>query len=223
MPLRKNLLVNNEIYHVINRGTGSIPIFNTPRDYNIFLQLISYYQYSNQKIKFTRFNTLPLKVRDKYLTNLKLNNDLLVEIITYCLMPNHFHFLIKQLKDNGIENFIRHITNSHSHFFNKKYSRKGSLFEGRFKAIRIENDNQLLHVSRYIHLNPYSSFLVKDIHSLSNYPYSSFPEYKCNKKAVCKKDIILSQFKSIEEFNKYTYDQSNYQRTLDQIKHQLME
>jgi len=139
-------------------------------------------------------------------------------------MPTHFHLLLRQLMENGIEKFSRKISDSYSHYFNIKTERKGGLFEGRFQATRITSDQQLLHVSRYIHLNPYSSFLVKDFVALEKYPYSSFPEYINNSPVSrCQKEIVLNQFKKPEDYKDFVYDQADYQKTLDQIKHQTFE
>ena len=224
MPVRKNLLVNYEVYHVFNRGNGSIPIFKNVFDHQKFLQTILYYQNSNPPLRLSKFNSLTPSERESYLRKLKQEKNYLVEIIAYCLMPNHFHLLLKQLKDEGIKNFLRLISDSHSRYFNTKYTRKGSLFEGRFKALRVENDSQLLHLSRYIHLNPYSSFLVKDLKDLFKYPYSSLKEYlNYTNTSVCNKEIILSQFKSTKDYHQFILDQTDYQRTLDTIKHQSLE
>lgn len=224
MPRRKIPLVTNKIYHVINRSIGPIPIFQNQYNYRRFLNTMFYYQNTNASIKFSDLINLSSAQKHKIIEQLKVKKAFWVEIITYCLMPNHYHFLLKQLRENGIYNFIRLLSNSYSHFFNIKYNRKGSLFEGRFKAIRIETDEQLLHVSRYIHLNPYSSFIVKDFKSLFTYALSSLPEYLNKTKVnICNKEIILNQFSKIEDYKKFILNQADYQRSLQQIKHQLLE
>lgn len=224
MPRRKIPLVTNEIYHVVNRSIGSIPIFQNQYGYRRFLNTMFYYQNTNASIKFSDLINLSNAQKHKTIEQLKAKKDFWVEIISYCLMPNHYHFLLKQLRENGIYNFIRLLSNSYSHFFNIKYNRKGSLFEGRFKAIRIETNEQLLHVSRYIHLNPYSSFVVKDFKSLLIYTLSSLPEYLNKTKAnICNKEIILNHFSEIEDYKKFILNQADYQRSLEQIKHQLLE
>lgn len=224
MPARIIPLVTNEIYHVLNRGTGSIPIFKSQYDYQKLIELLFYYQNSEIPIRYSKFVTLPLNQREQILSGLLKNKEFLVEIIAYCLMPTHFHLLLRQLMENGIEKFSRKISDSYAHYFNLKTERKGGLFEGRFQATRITSDQQLLHVSRYIHLNPYSSFLVKNIADLEKYPYSSFPEYINNVSVSnCQKEIVLNQFKKPEDYKEFVYDQADYQRTLDQIKHQTFE
>lgn len=224
MPARTTPLVTNEIYHILNRGNASVPIFKTKYDYQKFTQTFLYYQNDNPPMRFSKINELPSLERSRLLEKLKGQKNFLVEIIAYCLMPNHYHFILKQTKDGGILNFIRLSTNSYSRYFNTKYKRKGGLFEGRFKAVRIETESQLFHLSRYVHLNPYSSFLVKDFESLLKYPFSSLQEYAGSSEInACNKEIVLGQFLSPNDYKKFVLDQANYQRTLEEIKHQILE
>ena len=145
----------------------------------------------------------------------------IVDIICYCLMPNHFHFLIKQLKDGGITEFISKLSNSYTKYYNVKYNRVGPLLQGEFKAVLIESDAQLIHVSRYIHLNPIASFLVKD---LNEYRWSSYKEYVENDtNGICNKEAVLSFFKSPKDYEKFVLDQVDYAQRLEIIKHQLLD
>lgn len=139
-------------------------------------------------------------------------------------MPNHFHFLLRQIKDGGISKLIGNFTNSYTRYINTKQERAGPLFTGKFKSVRIETQQQLLHVSRYIHLNPYTSFVVKDTEGLRQYPYSSFPEFigKTDSQ-LCMKEDILAGFKNPKQYEQFVLDQADYQRTLGQIKHQLLD
>lgn len=224
MPIRTTPLVNNEIYHVLNRGNGAIPIFKTQWDYKKFLEIMFYYQNISPPKRLSQFLLLPASERANFETEFRQKKDFLVEIIAYCLMPNHFHLLLKQIKDNGINKFMRLFQNSYSHYFNNKNNRKGPLFEDRFKAILVETNNQLLHLSRYIHINPYSSHLVKDFSSLLAYKYSSLPEYLAPVNLqYCQKEIVLGQFPSSSAYKKFILDQADYQRSLEQIKHQILE
>jgi len=224
MPGRKVPLVTNQIYHVLNKGIASQPVFLNKRDYNRALQTIFYYQNKEFPLKYSRFLELSNKRRLKILEKLKTQRKFLVEIIAFCLMPNHFHLLLKQIINEGISNFISNFTNSYTRYFNTKRERKGPIFQGKFKAIRIENDEQLLHVSRYIHLNPYTSFIVKSAKEIENYPYSSFTKYLEKASAeFCDKKIILDQFKNLASYKKFVLDQADYQRKLEIIKHLLLE
>lgn len=155
---------------------------------------------------------------------LKRGDDKFVSIIAYCLMPNHFHFLLKQLKEDGITIFMNRLANSYSRYFNLKYKRGGTLFQGRFKAILVKNDEQLLHLTRYIHLNPYASGVVKNTKELENYPWSSFREYLKKKKTnQITKDVILDFFQTKESFKQFTLDQADYAKELERIKRLTLE
>lgn len=224
MPARKVPLVTNEIYHIINRGNASVPIFKDKYDYRKFVQTFCYYQNNNPPIRFSKIKNLTLPEKNKLFNKLNKQRNFLVEFVAYCLMPNHYHFILKQTKNKGILNFIRLSMNSYSRYFNTKYKRKGGLFEGRFKAIRIETNPQLLHLSRYIHLNPYSSFLVKDFKNLFSYPFSSLPEYlEFSKSKICNKEIVLNQFSNPKKYKKFVLNHADYQKTLETIKHQILE
>ena len=139
-------------------------------------------------------------------------------------MPNHFHFLLKQQKERGISKFLSDFTNSYTRYFNARHKRLGPLFEGVFKAVRIEKGEQLMHVSRYIHLNPVASLIVKE-EELSNYAWSSLPEYLNEHldTEICDKEIILNSFSSRDDHRKFIYNQIKYAQDLETIKHLLLE
>ena len=134
-------------------------------------------------------------------------------------MPNHFHFLVKQVLDRGISIFLSQLQNSYTKFFNTKYERFGPLFQGAFKAVRIESDEQLIHTSRYIHINPVVSGITD---SLETYEYSSYFEY-VNKSIFCSTDEILSFFKNRKDYIKFLEDQIAYGKSLELIKHLMFD
>lgn len=214
MAYRKVILVNNEVYHVINRGVEERETFLDKRDYLRFLQSFIYYQKANLPVRFS----FRKRINKKQFSNL----DNLVEIICYCLMPNHFHFLLKQIKKDGISLFVSRLTNSYTRYFNSRHRRTGHLFQGPFRAVRITSEEQLLHVSRYIHLNPLVGFLVRE---LREYPYSSYPEYLGLNPAfsVCFSEIILSHFSSPAEYEKFVLDQKDYAISLKKIEKTVLE
>ena len=213
MPARLTPLINDQFYHIYNRGVEKRRIFENKRCYKRFIQTIQYYQLEGPKPKFSNF----IKYK---LFNLDPKKKI-VEIISYCLMPNHFHLLLKQVKDGGISEFLRKISDSYTKYFNIKYERVGALLQGPFKAVLIESDEQLLHVSRYIHLNPIASFLIKD---LNDYEWSSYKEYSMKtKEEVCSKEVIFNFFKLPGDYQKFVLDQVDYSQKLEIIKHQLID
>lgn len=147
----------------------------------------------------------------------------MVEIICFCLMTNHFHFLLKQIEKDGVMIFLKNIQSSYGRYFNTKYKMLGPLFQNRFKATLIEDDEYLLYLSRYIHLNPYSSLVLKKKEDLLQYPWSSFLQYLGITKGFCKTEIVLSQFKNSKKYQDFVFDRADYQRKLEQIKHLLLE
>jgi len=217
MAYRKILFANNEVYHVVNRGVEEREIFLDKRDYTRFLDAFIYYQKAKPPARFSFRGRLNKEVLARLTT---LEN--LVEIICYCLMPNHFHFLLRQTKNEGISLFISRLSNSYTRYFNTRHRRTGHLLQGPFKAKRIETEEQLIHVSRYIHLNPAVGFLVKD---LNHYPCSSFLEYvkKDEEKGICQRESVLAQFSSPKEYEKFVCDQKDYALKLKEIQRITLE
>jgi len=213
MPYRTTPLVTDQIYHVFNRGVAKLPIFTDRRNYNRFLETIYYYQFQGPKPQFSQLN----RFKD---FNFEKNKKI-VEILCYCLMPNHYHFLLKQLQENGVSEFINKISNSYTKYFNIKHNRVGPLLQGQFKAVRIEYDEQLIHVSRYIHLNPIASFIVKD---LKEYHWSSYPAYiGLQTDKLCANEFILAMFKTKQKYEQFVLDHVEYSQSLERIKHLLID
>ncbi len=213
MPYRTTQFGNNYFYHVFNRGVEKRIIFTTDLDYQRFLKILYYYQFSGPKPSFSMLKHFSKQGFSK--------NPKIVEIISYCLMPNHFHLLIKQLKDGGIQEFIRKVSNSYTKYFNTKHKRIGPLFQGNFKAKAIETDEQLLHISRYIHLNPFVAGLID---KLEKYPYCSYQEFIApGKTKLTTPKTILDFFKNPKDYQSFVNDQKDYAKTLNEIKHLLLE
>jgi|SRR3989338_79757 len=224
MPGRLLPLVTGEIYHVFNRGIDHRPTFTSVGEYKRALITIKFYRFSSQPVKLSRFLILSGEEKGKFFSDVKREEKFLVEFLSFCLMPNHFHFLIKQVQDGGISRFMSNFQNSFTRYFNVKHERTGQLFLNQFKAVRIETDEQFLHVSRYIHLNPHSSFIVKNLSDLENYQWSSlFEHIGDSKDGISNSETILSFFKDKQNYKGFVFDQANYQRELDKIKHLVID
>jgi putative transposase len=153
----------NTHYHIFNRGVEKKRIFYDRNDYTKFLYYLKIY-------------LSPLESLDKEKLLLRanlINNNLSgeIDLLAYCLMPNHFHFLVKQNTKDGITKLMRQLTTAYSMYFNKRYNRIGPLFQGIFKACPVESDEYLLHLSRYIHLNPAERGVSPADFEWSSYPY----------------------------------------------------
>ncbi|MFH0943156.1 MAG: transposase [Candidatus Beckwithbacteria bacterium] len=220
MPGRLIPLVTNEIYHVFNKGISSQIVFADKSDYQRAEDSLLYYKHAKPPIKYSRLFSIHKDSRNDLIKQLEKEKNNLVDLITYCFMPNHFHLLLKQLVDNGISQYLSNYSNSYTRYFNTKHERLGPLFQGKFKAVHIENNEQLLHVSRYIHLNPYSSSIIGSTEQLKTYPYSSL--YKLSTSKV-ESNIIINQFKNINEYYKFIIDQADYQKQLQNIKKLTLE
>lgn len=167
MPKRNStkLYGENQFYHVYNRGVNKQNIFIDEQDYFYFLGL------------FKRHLATDGNVTDSYGRTL-LNYNEEVELVAYCLMPNHYHLLIFLKEPTGLVHLTRSVMTAYTMYFNKKYERTGKLYEGVFLAVPIHTDMYLWHVSRYIHLNPLD---IKE--DFLHYPYSSLEYFTGTKHA----------------------------------------
>jgi putative transposase len=211
--------VNGCFYHVYNRSLELKPILKKRRDCRRAIELINYYRFLDLPYSFSRLKRISAEERKILLDSLEKNGHPKVEIICFCLMPNHYHFLLRQVEDNGISSFLGDFQNGFTRYFNIKNGRVGHVFQGAFKAVLIENESQLLHLTRYIHLNPYSSMVVKELDQLLDYPWFSLPEYLGSREGFCQKEEILSLFSNVDQYKEFILNRADYQRQLETIKH----
>lgn len=224
MPKRQIVFGVGEYYHCFNRGVNKQPIFENLRDYKRALQTLWFYSFKYPPLRYSQYTNLPAEKKVEIIRILREKHAKIVDIISFVLMPNHFHFLLKQSEEIGVSKFLANFQNSYSRYFNTKHERIGPLFQGQFKAVRIEDDNQLLHVSRYIHLNPVTAYLIKNTSLLESYLWSSYPEYIGKSRVrLCTPNIILSQFRELKDYKNFIYDQSSYQQELARIKHLIID
>ena len=178
MSIRKVKFVQGEYYHIYNRGNDKRIIFHDNGDYNHFVKLL----YISNSIR-------NIKTRDLSINIFDFDREKpLVYMGAYCLMPNHFHLIITPLKEGGISKFMQKITTAYSMYYNTKYQKTGSLFQGKFKSEYASNDRYLKYLFSYIHLNPIK-LIQKDwkekgirdkdnaISYLNKYKYSSYLDY----------------------------------------------
>ena len=220
MPGRGFPLLTGDIFHIVNRGITDFDAFADHQEYQRAIATLAYYRDQKPRIRFSFFVKLPIERQQAYVQSRGPTHPKLVSILAFCLMLNHFHLLLKQLADNGISTFLSQFTNSYTRYFNTKNKRSGPIFQGRFKAVRIESEEQLMHVSRYIHLNPYSAGLTPSLHDLETYPYSSFTEYlEPGKSGLCETRTVSGLFGGQEDYKSFVFDHADYQRQLEYIKH----
>lgn len=216
--------VENGFYHVYNRGVEKRNIFLDEQDYKVFLSYLKLYLISKDDSIIELKKRVDLsddQKNDKISKLMALKNYLnKIELLSYVLMPNHFHLEIRQKNTNDMENFMRSLITKYSKYFNKKYDRVGPLFQSRYNAVLITNERYLLHLGRYIHLNPQEIIVNKQ--SLSSYPWSSYPAYINNLSVNwLYKDYFLLDFEKNKgfSFNSYQGFVEGYrEETFEEIK-----
>jgi putative transposase len=209
--MKKPVFVNDHIYHIFNRGVEKRDIFMDERDYLRFVHDL--YEFNNEEQVANLnyyFNSNIRSVEKRYVKGNTGTRKLLVEILVFTLMPNHYHLLLRQTRDNGIVKFMQKLGTGYTNYFNKKYDRVGGLFQGRFKAVLVNRDSHFIHLPFYIHTNQldlnYRS--STSIEFLEGYRWSSFPDYvgKRNFPSVTERGFILDIFGGHEKYREYTVE-----------------
>ncbi len=223
MATQRNLVfVNDGYYHVFNRGIDRRVTFANKREHERAIDLLSFYQYTDIPLRYSRYSLLPVEKRQNYLGQM-IDSGKIVKIVSYCLMPNHFHLLLKQKKEKGIATYIGNFINAYTKYFNTKHERTGPLFQGVFKAVYVETDEQLVHLTRYIHLNPVASSLITP-EQLSTYPWSSYSAcIGLRDDKVVAFETISSIHKMVPDYENFVKDQIAYAKELEKIKHMTFE
>lgn len=221
MPKRETPFETGSFYHIFNRGVDRFSIFRTAVEYRHFLSALEFYRYTQTPVKFSQFCSIPKKaavlIRQK-----QLLSGTLVNVFAYALMPNHFHLLVRQAVDDGIHTYMFKALNSYAKYFNTKRKRVGPIFQGNFKAVRIETDEQFLHVSRYIHLNPVTAGMIS-MQTLHAYSWTSYPQYIHDEQGWINTSEVLSIIGSKDLYTQFVSDQVEYAKTLSDIRHKLLE
>lgn len=223
--MKKPAFVEGEIYHIYNRGVEKRDIFLDDGDRYRFVHDIfefndtyparNVHYYLNRQHK-------PIEVEPRYI---RKPRKMLVEILAFCIMPNHFHLLLRQRLEKGVVSFMQKLGTGYTMYFNQKYERVGSLFQNRFKAVLVENDKHFLYIPHYIHLNPLELIMPhwkengiknhkKALNFLENYRWSSFLDYvgKKNFPSVTQRDFLQKILGGPKE---YKESLAEYLRDLD--------
>jgi len=209
--MKKPQFENNEIYHILNHGTEQRNIFSDNKDYFRFIHDL--YEFNDEapaeniyykSMGLESYEVKPRKIKER---------KLLVEILAFCLMPNHYHLLLRQKNNNGIAKFMQKLGTGYTMSFNKKYKRKGVLFQGTYKAVLVSKSNHFLNLPYYIHLNPldikfpeWRERKLKDynktIEYLNNYKWSSHMDYLGikNFSSVTDRKLLLDIFGGEEKY-----------------------
>jgi len=215
---RVHPFVNDYVYHIFNRGVDKRKIFLSPRDYRRFLIAAEYYQYASRPLRLSHFLSLTAETQAAIILSLR-DTPKQISILAYCLMPNHFHFLIVQHQDGAIRDFMSELANSYTRYFNTKHDRTGRLFSGVFRSVPITNDEQAIHTSRYIHLNPVVASLCT-IDELPTYPWTSYNIYLEQRVTpLVSFDTITTYLILPPDYQQFVHDQKDYARRLNSVSH----
>ena len=201
MPSRNVIKIDIEesYYHVYARGHGRQKIFRDDEDFIVFLNLLK--RHLSLEMTADKYGKPYTHLRGK------------IELLSYCLMENHFHLLLYQIEKSAMSRLMRGIMTSYSTYFNKKYDSSGSPFESRYKASRISNDSYLMHISRYIHLNP---------GDWRAYPYSSISAYfGIGQPEWLQQERVIEIFGSTPVYADFVDDSEDYEKSLEEIKFEL--
>jgi len=196
MANRKTIFAIDEYYHIFNRGVDKRIIFADDYDIRRFFK------------SMIEFNTID-PIGSLYLNSFNRlrgetpkSAEKLIDIIAYCLNSNHFHLILKQSVEGGISEYMKRL-GGYTSYFNNKYDRSGSLFQGTFKSVHVDSNEYLLHVSAYINLNDRAHQLGDKISKLVE-SISSWGEYtNTGIKGICEKEIILDQFENVDDYKEF--------------------
>ena len=207
MSIRSHNFVKDEFYHIYIHSIEDLKIFPKKRDYERFLTLMFAANNKGKIPRLERHSGLNL-AWDIVTGKVKLEEPL-IDIVCFCLMPTHFHLLLRERKDGNISKYLHRILLSHSKYINIKYERRGHLFESKFNSKHVDTNGYLLTLSSYIHKNP------KDLPDWKNkenkYQWSSYQDFINQNRwnNLLSKNIIIDQFKNNKEYKNFV--EENYQ------------
>jgi len=231
--MHKPKFENRHFYHVYNRGVEKRDTFMDDHDRFRFIHDLYEFNDTAPAGKFS-------EVRPPIVVG-KHKRDMLVKIHVFCLMTNHYHLILEQIKDGGIVQFMKKLGTGYAMYFNEKYTRVGPLFQGRFKAILVDEDRYLSHLSRYIHLNPFELIEPKwqevriqnwdkAREFLETYRWSSFMDYigKKNFPSITSRDFIYKLISlkietQNDEYKNFIYEFAHNKNGIDLPDQLLLE
>jgi putative transposase len=218
--MQRNLnFASSESYHIYNRGNEKQKIFKDKTDYKRFILLL-YYANSVEPVHLQSVKKDIKRLENSVVRKMDERGETLVDIGAWCLMPNHFHILIKEKMNGGISKFLLKLATGYSMYFNKRYNRVGSLLQGAFKAEHLDNDNYLKYLFSYIHLNPIKLLQsdwkekgIKDgrkaVDFLNHFEYSSYADYVRDNRGyrfILNKEVFPEYFEEEKDFNEEIFD-----------------
>ena len=207
MDIMRNIQISiDEYYHVYNRGVHKRITFHDTADYVRFLFLILFFQstvgfeqVSRHVRYFVQHRVFDIDDADTS----KIIGGRYVELVSFCLMPNHFHLVLREVKEHGIARYMQRVLNGYTKYYNTKYGVSGHLFQGPYRAVLVEDNEQLIYLSAYVHRNP------RELPGWKNkeqkYEWSSYQDHIGENRwgKLLPTEMILEQFKTKNEYGEF--------------------
>lgn len=204
--MRNVVITLGEYYHIYNRGNHKQPLFLEEKDWARFLFLIIYLQSPKTFFNISHYTANFVK-HSVFNISKKTKNEIImtryVELVSFTLMPNHFHLILKETKEEGISKYMQRILNAYTKYFNTKYEKSGHLFQGPYQAVHIKSNEQLLYLSSYVHRNQRELATWKE--KEHRFPWSSYRDYigKNRWGGLLKNEIVSDQFSNKKEYRHF--------------------
>ena len=225
MPIKTPPLINGEIYHIVIRGVDGLKLFRDKQDH---LRMIhNLFVFNNENSVSSTIRWRINKSSSKIILDNIPKRRLLVEVFAFCLMSNHLHLLVKQVNNGGISKFMRKIGAGYGLYYNQKYKRSGRIFQGRYRIVYVENDDQLKTVFVYIHTNPVAIIVPhwkergiknykKVAYFIENYRWSSYLDYlgKKNFPSITSREFLINEIGGIKECQRFVNDWLAFKKEL---------
>jgi len=205
--IRNDILAEDEHYHILGRGNQKQVLYKNQSDYIRFMFLLLYFQSPESFTQIGRHVSFFKKKQDYKVSEEKkklILSNRFVELVNFCIMPNHYHLTIYNKTDKGVSKYMQKVLNAYAKYFNTKYKQVGHVFQGPYKAVHIGDDTQLQYLSTYIHKNPKE---IKGV-DYKKYNWSSYQDYVSENRwgSLLKHEIITESFDSKDDYKSFVKD-----------------
>jgi putative transposase len=219
--IAKDPFASSHFYHIFNKSMDAASPFLDHRLAKHFVSLFWYYRSEKVRVSYSYYCSASEAIRLQINEDIDDKDNFRVDILAYCIMPNHYHILLRQNRKKGIYSFMNNISNAFTRFYNTIVQRKGPIFIPRYKSRLIHSEEQLIHVLRYIHLNPYSSGNVTSLRHLEQYPFSSHIEYLQGDKLINTSHVLSTGYfmNNRNKYRLFVNNHADYQKSLQSIKY----